>query len=411
MYRHAPFVSINANSITTKDIIDILDKSLKEQRHEMEKFYPEFDERKTALLTTAAQRNSLVPVSSLPPEILGEIFSIVQGRPDYGDYDRFGSRRTDEYLLHWIAVTHVCRRWRHIAIDLATLWIDLPIDYPEWVEEMIRRSKGCGLIVRAAILDNGLSSNLFRQNYILGQCVYLSSALHMISSEQLAETLGRLPSLRTVIGKGSGVQTLLNAMRVLPQAAAPLSPSTEDTIDAIYFPHVTAMAFHGVTFVEHHQLEVQSKKNIDKALITDLRHLLVERRKQARKAEMIMRIQRSLWFGKSRMTPPFVVRPIYCCSHWIALTHVCRRWREIAINLSTLWVDMPIEHPGWIEKAIQRSKDSSLIVDVLIGPFDESESLDEQVAGQRKRFLPGATSVLMHIHRIEELYLQCSGIM
>ncbi|KAF9474923.1 hypothetical protein BDN70DRAFT_865590, partial [Pholiota conissans] len=154
MYLHTPFVSINTNNIATKDAIDILDDSLEEQKQEIEKFNQKIDERKISLSTSATQRNSLVPVSSLPPEILSDIFALAQVRePDYG---ATGGRLRDRLvghhakdLLRWIYVTHVCRRWRYIAINLATLWVNVPIDYPEWVEEMIRRSKDCSLIVQA----------------------------------------------------------------------------------------------------------------------------------------------------------------------------------------------------------------------------------------------------------------------
>ncbi|KAF9475884.1 hypothetical protein BDN70DRAFT_923694 [Pholiota conissans] len=92
----------------------------------------------------SCQRNSLMPIASLPPEILGGIFAFVQVR----DVDDRG-RRIEP--LCWIALTHVCRRWRDIALDLPTLWVDLPIDYPEWVEEMIYRSNECSFIVDAVI--------------------------------------------------------------------------------------------------------------------------------------------------------------------------------------------------------------------------------------------------------------------
>ncbi|KAI0061561.1 hypothetical protein BV25DRAFT_1839019 [Artomyces pyxidatus] len=48
-------------------------------------------------------------------------------------------RRSRE--LGWIRVTHVCRRWRAVALSNATLWNELYIDLGwEWVAEMAHRS-------------------------------------------------------------------------------------------------------------------------------------------------------------------------------------------------------------------------------------------------------------------------------
>jgi hypothetical protein len=58
--------------------------------------------------------NALVPISTLPPELLARIFHVqVLVEPPWS----FGV-----HLLGWIRVTHVCRRWRYVALDDSTLW-------------------------------------------------------------------------------------------------------------------------------------------------------------------------------------------------------------------------------------------------------------------------------------------------
>ena len=57
-----------------------------------------------------SRRNALVPISRLPPETLVKIFSLLSFPADDSEY------------LEWISVTHVCRRWREVALYSPYLW-------------------------------------------------------------------------------------------------------------------------------------------------------------------------------------------------------------------------------------------------------------------------------------------------
>ena len=57
--------------------------------------------------------NALAPISRLPPETLAEIFSLLPFPSVDHDYVPY---------LKWIRVTHVCRRWREIALGSPYLW-------------------------------------------------------------------------------------------------------------------------------------------------------------------------------------------------------------------------------------------------------------------------------------------------
>jgi len=86
------------------------------------------------------RRNMLVPISILPAEILVYIFHsnafLVQPCfPSLG--------------LGWANVTHVCRRWRQIALDNSTLWTHF-LDYPEnkdWITERLSRARNGPLVI------------------------------------------------------------------------------------------------------------------------------------------------------------------------------------------------------------------------------------------------------------------------
>ncbi|KAI0061828.1 hypothetical protein BV25DRAFT_708044 [Artomyces pyxidatus] len=89
------------------------------------------------------QRNYLLSVHRLPPEIVALTFSF------YVDENR-GELRDIKHVLGWIVITHVCRRWRQIALESAELWQQVTFELGDvWAEEMYRRSKGTALKVNS----------------------------------------------------------------------------------------------------------------------------------------------------------------------------------------------------------------------------------------------------------------------
>ena len=56
---------------------------------------------------------------------------------------------------------------------------------------------------------------------------------------------------------------------------------------------------------------------------------------------------------------------------WIGISHVCRQWRETALNFSDLWIHIPCHHPKWAEEMVARSKQACLTVKITqYDPFD-----------------------------------------
>ena len=58
-----------------------------------------------------ARRNTLAPISRLPPETLAEVFSFLSP-----------SATTHPFRSKWICFSHVCRRWRETALNYPRLW-------------------------------------------------------------------------------------------------------------------------------------------------------------------------------------------------------------------------------------------------------------------------------------------------
>ncbi|EIN04177.1 hypothetical protein PUNSTDRAFT_76971, partial [Punctularia strigosozonata HHB-11173 SS5] len=81
------------------------------------------------------QRNAHIPVNRMPPEILQNIFLLY--RNDFSTA-----------ALDWTAVSHVCLRWREVALSNSSLWDSPDLRFPEWAEEMIKRARGTPLHVQ-----------------------------------------------------------------------------------------------------------------------------------------------------------------------------------------------------------------------------------------------------------------------
>jgi hypothetical protein len=92
------------------------------------------------LCSLFTRRNTLVPISLLPPEILSRVFHLLvaEERPLSGKR---------QLPVGWIRVTHVCRHWRQVAIDDLSLWAKIwgISKRTEWISEMLARAKNAPL--------------------------------------------------------------------------------------------------------------------------------------------------------------------------------------------------------------------------------------------------------------------------
>ena len=96
------------------------------------------DAAKGLILSMPTRRNMLVPISILPEEVLSRIF-------------RFIAFEELPYSLGCVhlRVTHVCRRWRQVALDDSTLWtpfLDLPRN-KDWITKRLSRARNAPLVL------------------------------------------------------------------------------------------------------------------------------------------------------------------------------------------------------------------------------------------------------------------------
>ncbi|KAI0044450.1 hypothetical protein FA95DRAFT_1597377 [Auriscalpium vulgare] len=88
------------------------------------------------------QRNSLLPVARLPPEILRSIFTFCSDI----DHPRIEGWRST--CIGWLTVTQICRRWRSVALEHPGLWTHVYSSLgPVWADVFVERALGMPLAV------------------------------------------------------------------------------------------------------------------------------------------------------------------------------------------------------------------------------------------------------------------------
>ena len=74
----------------------------------------------------------------LPPELLAIIFL---------EYVQQSSLCTT-MVPSWVTVSYVCQYWRNVALGCANLWTRLFFVSPEWMDELLKRSKAAPLFIQ-----------------------------------------------------------------------------------------------------------------------------------------------------------------------------------------------------------------------------------------------------------------------
>ncbi|KZV59440.1 hypothetical protein PENSPDRAFT_760430 [Peniophora sp. CONT] len=82
-------------------------------------------------------RNELVPISALPAELLARIFSHLADIWPVNSNDHSGMFVTGG----WSRIALICRRWRAVAIECASLWATVSLDGNEPIDMFLERAK------------------------------------------------------------------------------------------------------------------------------------------------------------------------------------------------------------------------------------------------------------------------------
>ncbi|KAH9926376.1 uncharacterized protein B0H18DRAFT_339456 [Fomitopsis serialis] len=156
-------------------------------------------------------------VSRVPPEILHEIFL---RHPGYADAEvtsfKNGHRcikDTDCGPLCWAVVSHVCRRWRAVALHSPSLWTRLTVSpHPEWMAELLHRSAKLPLQITANLdqedlrEERGESFELVLRQLSRIRDLFFAS-LRPLRHEAVKLMAGAAPLLQILVIGGSPVQS------------------------------------------------------------------------------------------------------------------------------------------------------------------------------------------------------------
>lgn len=98
----------------------------------------------------SARRNALLTVTQLPAEILASVFHhllpVIEIRC-YRSSSRDVRADIENGTLDLIAASHVCQRWRQVALEFSALWSIIWMNNTRWMNEMLDRSKDAALSI------------------------------------------------------------------------------------------------------------------------------------------------------------------------------------------------------------------------------------------------------------------------
>lgn len=114
--------------------------------------------------------NALLPISCLPPELLGHIFECYIDMVDWSlscSKDR-GSYDSDISCTWVKRVTHVCHRWREVALGTPTLWTYIRVGFGnlERIRVFLERAKETPLRIETYDADAAIPSLSLLSNHL-----------------------------------------------------------------------------------------------------------------------------------------------------------------------------------------------------------------------------------------------------
>ncbi|KAK1218080.1 hypothetical protein PQX77_019238 [Marasmius sp. AFHP31] len=98
------------------------------------------------MVSIEGARSSVHPEDALPNEILADIFSLCA--PSKISDRRMFVKNIRGRLQEWINFTHVCSRWRAVALQTPSIWCSPDFSIPGLALEMVHRSKKMPLTIR-----------------------------------------------------------------------------------------------------------------------------------------------------------------------------------------------------------------------------------------------------------------------
>ncbi|KAF6766128.1 hypothetical protein DFP72DRAFT_865646 [Ephemerocybe angulata] len=171
-------------STKTQELLD-LDKAGVDVHHFRDRIMRRLRELRREVEAMEGLFNSTSPTSRLPPEVLSNVFIAV--------------RDAGRGNLLWTRVSHVCRRWRDIAIADPILWSDIGAIHLRFTPIMLARSKSAPLVVklkRLRSLDIFARESEIDFQSVLSKCPGRAPILERLILHAGGFLQGGAPSLR-----------------------------------------------------------------------------------------------------------------------------------------------------------------------------------------------------------------------
>ncbi|KAG1760134.1 hypothetical protein EDD22DRAFT_100579 [Suillus occidentalis] len=181
--------------------------------------------------------NGQVPISRLPDEILLIIFKYFEEDTrlsvfDFDDEDDDGNNNEDDDsgIPACLAVTHVSRHWRKVALERPTLWRFVGFTSIFWLDIMLERSQKVPLVVKCRLETSILLKTLEKILLHLPRIKYLEFHAISCDADRIMELLSSQPApmLETLkIGFSGMLPPTESTTNIIFQGEAPLLRSLQ----------------------------------------------------------------------------------------------------------------------------------------------------------------------------------------
>ena len=155
-----------------------------------------------------SRRNELAPISCLPPETLAAIFSFL--------FPFEGNENSGAGYLEGIRVTHVCRRWREVALNHPRLWSHI-----NFVE--LASASMAEILARAKMAPLHLEADLINSRWDQVDAIERQVEAHISHTRHLC-IIGELHiTFERLVSSAPTLESLSLSHSGLPQAVIPVN--------------------------------------------------------------------------------------------------------------------------------------------------------------------------------------------
>ncbi|EPT01838.1 hypothetical protein FOMPIDRAFT_1119418, partial [Fomitopsis schrenkii] len=181
------------------------------QNHPRDEIEQELTQLSTRVVELKTKLNTYSPIAVLPPEIFSEVLLYAAGI--YTD-----DTTTDNSIppvRDLTRTSHVCKQWRAIALGCSALWSCIDLHRaPEWVAELLARSKGAPLYVSMTGGQHRQRGPSLRKGWVKETLAMALKSLDRIRELKLVVT-PRFSKAKEIVERLDGPAPLLESLSII----------------------------------------------------------------------------------------------------------------------------------------------------------------------------------------------------